>query len=70
MFADTWHPAADGTQEAMRLEVDEKINGVHMTSQGILRCVISLGQNPGQTQHIFIYHEETGDRMYMIMRFQ
>ena len=41
-----------------------------MSSQGILRCVISLSSNPSQYQHVFVYHEEDGDRMYMIMRFQ
>ena len=42
----------------------------HMTSQGILRCVITLGNTPNNQQHLFIFHEEDGDRMYMIMRFQ
>ena len=41
-----------------------------MESQGILRCVISLGSTPNKQDHIFVYHEEDGDRMYMIMRFQ
>ena len=70
IFTDSWSPAADASSEQQRQDIDEKINGVHMTSQGILRCVISLGSNPSQTQHVFVYHEEEGDRMYMVMRFQ
>lgn len=70
VFTDTWVPAPDGQSENLRQEVDEKINGIHMQSQGILRCVISLPTNPGHYQHVFVYNEEDGDRMYMIMRFQ
>ena len=70
VFTDTWAPAADGNGEVLRQELDEKINGIHMQSQGILRCVLSLSSNPSQYQHVFVYHEEEGDRMYMIMRFQ
>ena len=70
IFADTWCPGGEPASEQQRQEIDVKINEVHMTSQGILRCVISLGSTPNKQDHIFVFHEEDGDRMYMIMRFQ
>ena len=69
IFADIWSPEGESASEEQRQAIDVKINEVHMTSQGILRCVITLGTKLINQKHIFVFHEEEGDRMYMIMRF-
>lgn len=48
-------------------DIEALVNAAHLDTNGILRCCISLGNDP--RTHLFVFQVLPGDKIYMILKF-
>lgn len=69
IFAEVLEPTPGQSPEQQRESIESLVNQAHLDTEGILRCVVSIGQ-PNRRSHMFIFSvEPEEDHLYMIMKF-
>lgn len=64
-----YQPQSPGHIDQLHDDVEALVNTVHLDSNGILRCAITVGHQANRV-HLFVFEQYEGDRLYMIMKFK
>lgn len=55
--------------EQEKQKIEEIVGEAHLQTNGILRCAVTIGDAANRA-HLFVFQVFSGDRLYMVMKFQ